>query len=634
MKTKKALVLVDLAKDFFPGGALGVEGADLLIGTWNKMIEYAQKSGWLIIFTRDWHPKDTSHFIKWKEHCVQNTHGAEFHKDLIFPSTAYILSKGMGNEDAYSAFDEHGTVEGQGMNLEDFLKSQGIKTVYIGGLATDYCVKATVLDSIKNGFETFFLVDAMAAVNVKMNDERDAIHLMKMSGAIQTTTVDVCEQPIKRNHLEKPIKRLPPLNLDLLDQSMLEEPIVTSVLEDDFYKFSMGNFLFDHPHLANAEMEWRFKNRTKDVHLAQFITEDDFMAEYAHVIALQATRTELHYLRGVNEYETRMFDEPYLDHLANLRIPEPTFGIENGQLDIRTKGPWIHSKHAEIPTLRIVNGLYYRAQLKKMSRMEREAVYAEGIQRLSKNIKIIKDNPKIFFSDFGNRRSFGTMWHDFVISRCAEELGSQFVGTSKVSLASKYDLMPIGTCAHELSMGMVAMEFDGSIESIKKPFIKLHESWWKKYSYALSISLPDTYGTDFAFKFLPKEVFHNWKGFRIDSKDPMEAIPSLFEKYKSFNIDPKGKMSVPSDGLDIPDMINITNKFADQTKISFGWGTKLTNNLGLKQLSIVSKPYSIDGKYCVKISDNAAKAMGHPETVEAYKKALQYHETYSKKCEV
>ncbi len=111
------------------------------------------------------------------------------------------------------------------------------------------------------------------------------------------------------------------LDLRKLDEAVMERPIVTSLLGDDFYKFAMGNFIHDYPEYRNAIMDWNFKNRTKSVPLANFINERDFMDEYIHVKNLSANNTDLHYLRGTNEYETRMFSEQYLELLYNLKFP-------------------------------------------------------------------------------------------------------------------------------------------------------------------------------------------------------------------------------------------------------------------------------------------------------------------------
>lgn len=413
------------------------------------------------------------------------------------------------------------------------------------------------------------------------------------------------------------------LNLKHLDQSMLDGSIITSLLEDDFYKFSMGQVLYDHPEYGSKIMKWRFKCRTK-IRLTDFITEAEFMREYTRVLQLKATKTELHYLRGTNEYDVRMFSEGYLNHLANLAIPACTFiANEDGSITIEVSGAWSHSMHAEMPVLKIINTLFYRVQLRRMSQMQREVIYAEGIRRLSETIAKIKSRPGLTFSDFGNRRAFGPLWHEYVVARCTEELPGQFIGTSNVALAAKYDLTPIGTCAHELSMGITAAHFDGSKESIVKALTLLHEIWWKAYGHGLSIGLPDTYGTTFTLNALPKEILRDWKGFRIDSKDPFIAIREMIDLYNNIQINPKSKMAIPSDGLTPESMLALFDAFNEQIKLSFGFGTHLTNNLGLQTLSIVMKPHEFDGKSCVKLSDNLQKGMGDEK--EKYITALEYH---------
>lgn len=404
------------------------------------------------------------------------------------------------------------------------------------------------------------------------------------------------------------------LSLKRLDESMLEEPINKKLTEDDFYKFSMGQVLFDNSEYGEKITEWDFTCRT-NIRLADYITEEDFMREYAHVMMLRATKSEFHYLHGTYEYDVRMFSEDYLTMLSNLQIPPATFEVTNeGGIKIRVRGSWNHSKHAEMPVLKIINTLFYRAQLKKMSKLEREVIYAEGIKRLAQTIKLLKTRPNLKFSDFGNRRAFGPLWHEYVVVRCAEELPNQFIGTSNVALAAKYDLAPIGTCAHEMSMGITAVHFDGTKDSIIFALRRLHEIWWKAYGHGLSVGLPDTYGTTWTFSVLPEEVLREWKGWRIDSKDPKVAIAEMLTMYKHLGVDATQKLAIPSDGLTPELMIEIFDLFNEAIKLSFGFGTHLTNNMGLQTLSIVMKLRIIvvDGKEksCVKISDNRAKARG------------------------
>lgn len=188
---KKALLIVDVQNDFCPGGALAVPDGDRVIEPLNRMVEHAQTNGWLIIASRDWHPEQTSHFNFWPIHCVRNTRGAEFHPSLRIPRIAVIISKGIGNkDDGYSLF------EGLYIRTADWSLSPEVflricNKIYIGGLATDYCVKATALDAVKKGFKTYLLFDACRAVNINPGDEGGALEEMNDAGVIITTTQEV-----------------------------------------------------------------------------------------------------------------------------------------------------------------------------------------------------------------------------------------------------------------------------------------------------------------------------------------------------------------------------------------------------------------------------------------------------------
>ena len=177
-----ALIVVDVQNDFCPGGSLAVPSGDKVIAPLNKMIAFAKKKGWLVIASRCWHPETTNHFKKdggiWPVHCVQGSHGAEFHPKLRVKDDATIVSKGTKpREEGYSAFD--GFVENDGCPLRPFLRNRGIDTIYIGGLATDYCVKATALGGVQNFFETIVIVDACRAVNLKDGDDTRAFAEMR-----------------------------------------------------------------------------------------------------------------------------------------------------------------------------------------------------------------------------------------------------------------------------------------------------------------------------------------------------------------------------------------------------------------------------------------------------------------------
>lgn len=176
---KRALLLVDVQNDFCPGGALAVVEGDQVIAPLNKLIEEFLRRGEPVFRSRDWHPRQTKHFTEfggtWPVHCVQDTKGAEFHPDLIDDVHIRTISKGMGDEDSYSAFD--------GTDLALQLRRLGVEEVWIGGLATDYCVKNTVLDALKEGFRVNALEDAMRAVEVNPGDGERAIDEMRAAGA-------------------------------------------------------------------------------------------------------------------------------------------------------------------------------------------------------------------------------------------------------------------------------------------------------------------------------------------------------------------------------------------------------------------------------------------------------------------
>lgn len=185
-----ALVVVDVQNDFCPGGALEVREGDKVVPILNKYIEKFRKAGAHIIFTRDWHPPDHSSFKAqggpWPPHCIQNTEGAKFHPNLTKPREDEIISKANKKDEAYSFF--------QGTDLALSLHQRGIKRLLVGGLATDYCVKETVLDGLKNGFEVYHLDDASRGVNVKPEDSERALKEMVTKGAKRTTLEDVVEK--------------------------------------------------------------------------------------------------------------------------------------------------------------------------------------------------------------------------------------------------------------------------------------------------------------------------------------------------------------------------------------------------------------------------------------------------------
>lgn len=185
MQEKSALIVVDVQNDFCPGGTLAVKNGDEVVPALNRYIARFKAAGLPIFATRDWHPAKTSHFKEyggpWPAHCVQNTEGAAFHADLDLADDIVVVSKGTAvNEDAYSGFQGKNQ---RGEALVDLLSARGIEKIFIGGLATDYCVKATALDGLKQGFKVVLLGDAIRGVNLSPDDSARALVAMAEAGA-------------------------------------------------------------------------------------------------------------------------------------------------------------------------------------------------------------------------------------------------------------------------------------------------------------------------------------------------------------------------------------------------------------------------------------------------------------------
>ncbi len=180
LSSADGIIVVDIQRDFCPGGALPVPEGDDIVPLVNELLHKAEKSGCFIVYTRDWHPQNHMSFKTfggtWPEHCVQWTAGAEFHPSLYLSDKGVIISKGTNPEfEAYSGF--------QGTDLDATLKANGVHRLFIVGLATDYCVKETALDSLQRGYDTYVVKDAVRGVNVHPNDSENALNEMEQNGA-------------------------------------------------------------------------------------------------------------------------------------------------------------------------------------------------------------------------------------------------------------------------------------------------------------------------------------------------------------------------------------------------------------------------------------------------------------------
>jgi len=401
-----------------------------------------------------------------------------------------------------------------------------------------------------------------------------------------------------------------------------KRPIITSMLDLDHYKLTMGQFAFHR--YPDVTVKYGFTNRTKSVKLAEIIDEKDLRREFDHILGLRPTDREIDYMRGLKNNSRALFKEDYLTFFKNMQIPGYDLRKENGDFKIEFAGPWAKAIYWETLALSAVNELYYRALTKNMGEEQVRAVYQEGNKRLEDKINLLEQNPDVRFIEFGTRRRFSRDWQEFVTSTLKNRLQNQMTGTSNVNLARKYGLKPTGTMAHETFMIMSGIMHENDDE-IRASHNQVLREWWDEYGVDLSIALTDTYGSEFFFSDMTEEQAKNWKGLRQDSGNPAAFANAQIKFYENKGIDPRKKLFVPSDGLDTKTIIGLQNEFKGRIIPVAGWGTNLTNDLGLKSLSLVVKAVESNGYGTVKLSDNPAKTMGKPEDVARFMKIFSYN---------
>jgi nicotinate phosphoribosyltransferase len=418
----------------------------------------------------------------------------------------------------------------------------------------------------------------------------------------------------------------------------LTGPIVRSRLEPDFYKFTMGQLIWRK--YRRVQTTFAFQSRTPNAHIGDVIDAGELREQLDQARSLMFTNSELHYLRGTNEYQQRMFAEDYLEFLRDLRLPEYHLERRGPVIDLLFEGSWAEVTYWETVALSIVNETYYRTLLRGLSRFERDAIFAEGVIRLRQKIEALRRAPDVAFSDFGTRRRFSSAWQHYVDETLMQELNGgstsgQFLGTSNTYAAMAIGLMPMGTSGHELPMVVAGVLDDGTAdpEWLREAQRRVIDDWWEQYGWGLSIFLPDTFGSDFFDTVITSDDLRRWKGFRWDSGELEAFGEHVLQRYEQAGVDAKEKVLVPSDALNLPVILDAQQRFGGRIRMSYGWGTGLTNDLlddvmvgdrWFGPLSLVVKPTRANGRGLVKLSDNPAKAIGAPEDLERYKRAAAY----------
>ncbi len=401
------------------------------------------------------------------------------------------------------------------------------------------------------------------------------------------------------------------------------DPIVRSLLDTDFYKLLMLQLIWRHHASVHATFE--MINRNQAVRLAEVIPESELRAQLDHARTLRFTKNELIWLAGNTFYgRTQMFEPDFMAWLADFRLPDYELRRDGGQYVLRFDGPWTHSTMWEIPALAIVNELRSRAAIAGRGRFALDVLYARAKAKLWHKVERLRALPDLALSDFGTRRRHGFLWQRWCVEALKEGLGERFIGTSNVLIAKETDLEAIGTNAHELPMVFAALANDDA--GVRAAPYRVLEEWREMYSGNLLIALPDAFGTTAFLRDAPDWVA-DWTGFRPDSLPPIEAGEQILRWWESKGRDPRGKLLIFSDGMDVDTIETTSRHFQDRVRMSFGWGTNLTNDFRgcapfdtgqLDAISLVCKVVEADGRPAVKLSDNPEKATGDRAEIARY----------------
>jgi nicotinate phosphoribosyltransferase len=402
-------------------------------------------------------------------------------------------------------------------------------------------------------------------------------------------------------------------------------PVIGSLLDTDLYKLLMLQLIWRR--YADVPVTFSLVNRTHAVRLAEEVDEAELRAELDHVRTVAFTADEVAWLAQAEIYGCRgLFAEDFLAWLPTLRLPAYTLELRDGQLALSFHGSWSAVTLWEIPALTILSELRARRVVGAMTENERDHLYRCALGRLESKAERLRALPGLALTDFGTRRRHSLAWQHTCVEIMRERLGASFRGTSNMLLAKALDLPAVGTNGHEIPMVLGALAPDDA--ALKQAPYRALETWAALYPQPLRIVLPDAFGSAAFFRDAPDWVA-DWRGVRPDSAPPLEAGEALIDWWRAKGRDPAEKLLVFSDALDLDLIEDLHRRFHGRVGLSFGWGTKLTNDLegcveapGLKPISLVCKVTEAGGRPVVKLSDNPEKATGEPAEVERYERVF------------
>ncbi|UXZ04790.1 nicotinate phosphoribosyltransferase [Moraxella nasicaprae] len=399
------------------------------------------------------------------------------------------------------------------------------------------------------------------------------------------------------------------------------KPIITSLLDNDLYKFTMLQAMLHQFPQTHSVYRFRCRNHDQTAYPLSEI-QADLEEQLDALCQLRFTQDELDYLRGLRFIKSDFVD--YLELFA-LKRRFITVSIDDeNRLSIDIEGPMIQAMFFEIFVLCIVSELYYR-------RLVTDEILAQGQARLDQKINLLKEcharqqqmgiagQEDLAFSvaDFGTRRRFSKEWHYHVVKTLVESCPKIVRGTSNVYLAKELGITPIGTMAHEFMQAFQAL--DVRLRDSQKAAL---ECWVREYRGDLGIALTDVVGMDAFLRDFDLYFAKLFDGLRHDSGDPYEWGEKAIAHYEKLKIDPRTKILTFSDGLTVQKAWDLHQYFLGRIKTGFGIGTNLTNDLGITQLNIVLKLVACNGQPVAKISDSPGKTMIDDDTYLAYLKQV------------
>jgi len=401
-----------------------------------------------------------------------------------------------------------------------------------------------------------------------------------------------------------------------------EEQLITGGL--DYYKPTMSQLAYEQ--YPDAQITFQLINRGQQ-RLADYVEPTELQAKLDARRAKGFANEELDYLASIEATNGQpVFANDYLNYLNDAKLPPTTVALDPTMHDltVATTGDWPLATFWETVVMSDLNEMYFE-NLIAAHGLDPAKIYDQGDERLSQKIAILQQRPDIKFAEFGTRRHFSLKWQKYVLERLVRECPQNLVGTSNVALANSLNLRPIGTYAHELPM---AYEGISRIEQRDANPLDSHSrqmsNWLARYP-DYDTALTDTFGTDFFLADFAKPDANDhipaqpWRSVRHDSGDPFQFGDRFINFLRENQIDPLTKTICFSDGLDIATIVQLADYFAGRIKFNFGWGTTLTNDLGLEPLNIVMKATRVEtaggSANLVKLSDSIGKHTGSEETI-------------------